>query len=410
MIQTPLSIPEHVISRFFVIGVNFQKANAELRGSFSLSPDNYDNLLHDAHVAGIHSAFAVSTCNRTEIYGFVHHAGELFDLIVKHTGADAEQFRSVSYCLQGDDAIQHLFKVAAGLNSQIIGDYEILGQIKTAVVRAQQHKVIGPIMDRLINFVLQCSKKIKTTTALSTGTVSVSFAAIEWMRSLPNYADRKILVYGTGKFGRNLIKNIRTYLPSNEVSIINRTDLVAEEIAVTHQLTFIPHQQLATAVDAADIVIVCTNAGEYTIHPKFFTTQKQRVLMDLSVPTNVDPAAGAIYGNTLLNVDEISIILAKTLRKREAEIPKALTVINESKAEFRGWLSQYRHASMISDAKQKLETLSLCPFLEASAINNWQDLQIKKTVNKLAVNLKTRQEKGCQFISAYHEFLNHQSA
>ena len=167
------------IENFWVVGVNYKKTDSSVRGSFAVNSDQYNHLLSIAPSFGVDEFFILSTCNRTEIYGFADSPEVLTDLLCMVTAGEKAAFEELSYVKNCKEGIAHLFHVAAGLDSQILGDYEILGQIKTAVKTAKGQGFIGPFMERLINSVLQASKAIKTHTALSGGTVSVSFAAVQ---------------------------------------------------------------------------------------------------------------------------------------------------------------------------------------------------------------------------------------
>ena len=148
------------IENFRVVGVNYKKTDASVRGLFAVNNEKYDQLLSVAGEYGLNEFFILSTCNRTEIYGFAEDESQLTDLICSVTTGDKATFEEMAYVKNGRQAIAHLFNVTAGLDSQILGDYEILGQIKTAVKNAKSHGFIGPFMERLINSVLQASKQI----------------------------------------------------------------------------------------------------------------------------------------------------------------------------------------------------------------------------------------------------------
>lgn len=411
---------EHIIGQFCVAGINHTCASAEVRGAFSVDQAIHLQVLEQAKEMGLNSVFVISTCNRTEIYGYAHHACELASLLTKFTKGSLETFMQYSYRLQGNEALQHLFRVACGLNSQIVGDYEIQGQLKQAYSFAMQHEMIGPIMDRTINFVFQASKKIRTNTALSTGTVSVSFAAIEWLQKNGGNKAMKILLVGSGKFGRNVCKNIRHYLPNSTLSITNRTSATGEKLASETGSDFIAYEDLAQACNSHDIILVCTKAMEPVINAAFFMGSTKHIIIDLSVPSNVDAAVAAIPGIQVVNVDEISAITQKTIERRSLEIPKAEAIIADFEAQFVEWLQTYQHAPAIRHIKEKLYLLSgTRPAPACEMATDWQtglpatlaqEEQIKRTVSSLVYNLKTKKEKGCQFITAYHSFLCREAA
>jgi|KBSMisStandDraft_5_1062788.scaffolds.fasta_scaffold00438_15 glutamyl-tRNA reductase len=407
-----LTIPDHIISRLFVAGINYHKTDISTRGLFAVDNEGATQILEEAGAAGIRSAFVLSTCNRTEIYGYCQQDQELTDLLIRHTRASQEQFHELAYRKRGKQALQHLFEVAAGLDSQIIGDNEILGQLKHSVALSREQRMIGPIMDRTLNFAFQAAKAIKTKTQLSTGTVSVSYAAIEWLQKKMHGEVKNILVYGVGKFGRNVAKNIRHYFPNAALAVVNRTDSVAEVFAKETGASWIAFAELNLAVKAANVIIVCTNAGEYTLLPEYFEGMGGKTVLDLSVPLNVHPSVASLPGVSVADVDEVSILMFETMRARKAEVPKAMEMLQEFQQEFFEWLAMYQHSSHIQEMKSKLYSLTglnlqTCEMadghlsLPALELHN----QVNKTVSNLVVNLRTKKEKGCQFIHAYKHFL-----
>ena len=142
------------IYKFCVAGINYKKADAELRSSFAVNNDQYASILKNAPSFGLKEVFVLSTCNRTEIYGLTENVTDLISLLCAETPGSVEVFAKSAYIKKGREAIEHLFDVAAGLDSQILGDYEIVGQIKLAVKFARQHGFLGAYLDRLVNSVL----------------------------------------------------------------------------------------------------------------------------------------------------------------------------------------------------------------------------------------------------------------
>jgi glutamyl-tRNA reductase len=313
--------------------------------------------------------------------------------------------------MQGKEAIHHLFRVAAGLDSQIIGDYEIQGQIKQAVAVARAQNMIGPIMDRTLNFVFQASKKIRATTGLSSGTVSVSFAAIEWLQQKIGHRPLNALVIGTGKFGVNVCKNLLHYLPDISLTISNRTGDKASAIADALQVRTLPYETLATAIDSFDIIVTSTAAKEPIVLPGHFTVSKERFVVDLSVPANVHKSVAELPGMHFANVDDISVILEQTIARRHTEVPNAEAIINDLEEEFYDWLHTYKHTPDIRLFKQHLAAWTNQPACEFSGtlLRSQAEIQelVQTTVNNLVVNLKQKKEKGCYVIEAYQQFLNH---
>src|SRR6478736_8896997 len=152
------------IHKFCVAGINYKKADAELRSLFAIGDQQYISILNNASSFALNEVFVLSTCNRTEIYGFTENADDLVNLLCLETPGDVQTFIKSAYIKKGIEAIEHIFNVGAGLDSQILGDYEIVGQLKTAVKFSKQHDFIGAHLERLINSVLQSSKQIKNQT------------------------------------------------------------------------------------------------------------------------------------------------------------------------------------------------------------------------------------------------------
>jgi glutamyl-tRNA reductase len=223
----------------------------------------------------------------------------------------------------------------------------------------------------------------------------------------------KVLVVGTGKFGRNVCKNLLEYLPASSLTICNRTLETALGLAGDLKAEVLPFEDLPVAINGFDVIIVSTSAAEPVVLKKYMNTAGKKFIVDLSVPVNVEPSVGDLEGITLANVDDISAILDRTIERRKLEIPKAEAIIAAFKSDFYNWLHTYKHAPAIRHIKQQLTDLGRsrshgCELAnEASLSQVYLNELVQETVNNLVVNLKTGGEKGCQFIEAYQRFLNH---
>jgi glutamyl-tRNA reductase len=390
------------LNSFCIAGINYRKSDMSIRGRFSLSPGQVSNVLTQASAMKITGCLALSTCNRTEIYGIANDPDIFVKFLCDNTANQLEDFYSHGYVYHGLEAIEHLFKVASGLDSQIIGDYEILSQIKQAAKVAKEHQCIDSFMERAINYSLQVSKEIKTKTRLSYGTVSVSYAAIEIIKEkVADLSDKKILLVGTGKFGNHVAKNLKDYLPVSDISFTNRTDEKANELAEILNAKFVPYKNLATACNEADIIIVSAASETYTVLPSFFAGEKSRLILDLSVPQNVDPAVKEINGITVLNVDEVSSILDQTISLRRAEIPKATKIIDDTLQSLENWHRLQFNNPLLRMVKSQLFHLN-----ETYHFENSSPEKIHKTVSSLAIQLKVKNNKGCQCINALSNYLH----
>lgn len=397
------------ISNFFVAGINYKKSDASIRGQFAINNDQYANILELAKEDGLDEVFIISTCNRTEIYGFAYCSFQLMELLCSQTAGDFETFKNSAYVKSGIDAVQHVFNVGAGLDSQILGDYEIVGQLKTAVKFAKERCFVGSFTERMINSVLQSSKLIKNNTELSGGTVSVSFAAVQYLRNaVANPSSKNILLLGVGKIGRNTCKNLVDYLDTTNITLINRSPEKAAELASELGLKSAPLENLGEEIKKADIILVATNSPEPTILKEHVEGHGDKLIIDLSIPYNVEEVAQHLPNVRLVNVDELSKLKDETLRRREAEVPKAKAIISELMQEFDDWYEMRKHVPMLKDLKIKLKALyAHTRYIQTTtASTKTIDTQIQRILNETAGKIKERNERGCQYIAALSNFIS----
>lgn len=398
--------------QFYAVGINYKKTEASIRGQFAIGTDQYRALIADAKQAGIAEVMVISTCNRTEIYGLANSAKALVNLLCSKTTGSVETFNQLSYIKKGIEAIEHLFSVGAGLDSQILGDYEIIGQIKQSFKFAKEHGSIGGYMERLVNSVIQASKSIKNNTQLSGGTVSVSFAAIQFLKDhVENISDKKILLLGTGKIGRNTCKNVVDYLNNTNITLINRTEDKAKELADELNLRVGSYELIEHEIKAADVIIVATNAEKPILNKEQFINSSRKVLIDLSIPNNINPTCKELEHISLVNVDDLSKINDATLQMRIDEVPKAKAIINEHIAEFNEWHAMRKNVPVIKAVKSKLIEMQGCGMFINYSNNHHAtssadcNTLIQKVISNMAQNMRKENKGGCNFIEAINEFM-----
>ncbi len=396
-----------------IAGINYKKSDATIRGKYAVSNDQYAALLSKASFYGVSELFVLSTCNRTEIYGVADDVMQLMRLLCSETSGDLDTFTRLSYAKKGSASIEHLFQVAAGLDSQILGDYEIVGQIKQAVKFAREKGFIGSFLDRLVNCVLQSSKMIKNQTALSGGTVSVSFAAVQYIKQkVSNLSGKKILLIGTGKIGRSTCKNLVDYAGNTSITLINRTPEKADLLAKELGLQSAPIERLPEFVQASDIILVATNAAQPSVLVSHLENAGSKLIIDLSIPYNVDPAARQLPNIRLVNVDELSKLKDDTIKKRAAEVPKAQSIIGMHMKEFMDWNEQRKHVPVLKAVKTKLQAitsgeLSMHSYpLPVCYSANDSNERIQKVINMMALKLRRQNSRGCHYIEAINDFMN----
>ena len=340
---------------FYAIGLNYKKADAEIRGHFSVSEEAKLAILQQAKKEGVVSLSVISTCNRTELYGISQHPFQLIKLLCTHTNGTVEEFEKVAYIHKNKAAVSHLFKVGTGLDSQILGDFEIISQLRNAFRLSKNHGVMDPFLERLANAVIQASKRIKNETGISSGATSVSFTAVQFIfNHVQNISEKSILLFGTGKIGRNTCENLIKHTKNEHITLINRTKIKAEKIAGKFNLIVKDYADIQSEIAKSDVLIVATGAQNPTISKELLFLKKPLLILDLSIPKNVSNSVTENEHVTLVHLDNLSSLTDKTLERRASQIPLAEDVINEIETEFNTWAENRKFAPTIKALKLKL--------------------------------------------------------
>ena len=343
---------------FYSVGLSYQKADAEIRGKFSLDAQAKTRVLEQAKEEGIESLIVTSTCNRTEIYGFAEHPFQLIKLICENSNGSVESFQKVGFVYKNQEAINHMFRVATGLDSQILGDFEIISQLKISFNESKTFGLINTFLDRLINAAIQASKRIKNETEISSGATSVSFASVQYIiKNVENIGSKSILLFGTGKIGRNTCENLVKHTKNVHITLINRTKDKAEKLAGKLNLIVKDYSELHLELQKADVVVVATGAQNPTIDKAILNLKKPLLILDLSIPKNVNENVKDLLGVTLIHMDHLSQMTDETLEKRKTHIPAAEAIIEEIKEEFTVWTKARKFAPTIHALKEKLNAI-----------------------------------------------------
>lgn len=343
---------------FYAVGLSFRKADAEVRGKFSLDAQGRAAVLAQAAAEGIESLIVVSTCNRTEIYGFAQHPFQLIKLLCDNSNGSVEEFQRAAFVFKGPEAVEHIFRVGTGLDSQILGDFEIISQIKISFNESKNNGLANAFMERLVNSVIQASKRIKNETELSSGATSVSFASVQYiLNNVEDVQNKNILLFGTGKIGRNTCENLVKHTRNNHIVLINRTREKAEQIAGKFNLVVKDYDLLPLEIEKADVLVVATGAQKPTIDRDILALKKPLLILDLSVPMNVHENVREMDGVTVVHLDDLSKITDSTLENRKKHIPAAESIINEVMEEFNQWTNARKFAPTINALKDKLNAI-----------------------------------------------------
>jgi glutamyl-tRNA reductase len=348
-------------------------------------------LLEQAKTEGIESLIVTSTCNRTEIYGFAEHPFQLIKLICDNSNGSVDAFQKVGFVYKNQEAINHLFRVGTGLDSQILGDFEIISQIKTSFTHSKSLGLANTFMERLVNAVIQASKKIKNETEISSGATSVSFASVQYIiKNVEDIGNKNILLFGTGKIGRNTCENLVKHTKNEHITLINRTKDKAEKLAGKLNLIVKDYSELHLELQKADVVVVATGAQNPTVDKAILNLKKPLLILDLSIPKNVHENVEELEGVTLIHMDYLSQLTDETLENRKLHIPAAEAIIEEIKEEFVTWTKGRKFAPTINALKEKLNAIKVSELdFQSRKIADFNEAQAEIISNRIIQKITT---------------------
>lgn len=294
--------------------------------------------------------FVVSTCNRTVFFLYGAYP-ERIEAEITHTW-DVDLL-DIGYRYIGKKAVQHLFEVASGMDSQIPGDFEIVGQIRRAYNHAKEHRAIDGTVEKLVNEAIHTSRKVKNQTQLSTGTASTSYAAAQLLQEqLPNFETAQILVLGAGEIGLKVAGNLAASRPANGLYIANRTGQRAKDGAARLGIAALPLDQALQNLDSFDAVIGAVAVDEPIVHAAHKVAQGA-MLIDLSIPAAICKEAHS--GDHYYDVDQISTIVQTTVANRTSAIPAARKIVLEEVQKHFEWeVAQYATPTL-QDLRETIE-------------------------------------------------------
>lgn len=382
---------------WIVIGTNFTKADTQVRSNFAITQAKLEDVYSRAADLGMKDFFVLSTCNRTEFYGCAP-ARVMRKLVTDQLNLEPGQLEEFFYSITGYEAIRHLFKVVAGLNSQIIGDYEIVGQVKKAVQLSRQFGLVQTLTDRITSYAFQASKEIKVKTNLSQGKYSVSYAAAELITAYQqNHRVENILIVGTGEMGQAMSRNLKEYFPHVKLSITNRTQAHAQQLADELKADVLAFEKFTTQLNRFDVVITTAESNRYLIGVDDLPENCACLFLDLSIPQVVDPQIKELPRLTHYSVDEISLFHNELIKQRHLEIPKAEQIIEDFIARLVEWQYTFQYTGVILKYKEKMGHI----------IHNGGNptIKIEKSFSGLIRQIKSEGYRGCSVIQTVNELM-----
>jgi glutamyl-tRNA reductase len=378
--------------KFYVVGVSHKTASIDLRGHFSLGDSQLHALFLEAKEKGIKDLLIINTCNRTEIYAWSTADSILVDLLCTHSQGTQKEFNQIGYSLESEIGINHVFRVGTGLESQILGDFEIIGQIKQSFYRSKKMGLAQGNLERLTNSVIQASKRIKTETQISSGATSVAFASVQYiLKNVPDIAQKNILLFGTGKIGANTCENLVKHSQNDHIVLINRTQEKAEKIAGKFPVQVKPFGALTASIRDSDVLIVATSSQKPTVTSDLIYNKKPLLILDLSLPRNVDPELNDRPNTQVIHLDELSQITDATFERRKKFIPQAEQILASVKLEYIEWLTHRKYIPTLKAFREKIKTSPISSELIPEADT---EFMAQKIMGQVAAYLRSNPHKA----------------
>lgn len=356
--ETPeaLNLPEN--THFIALGINHWKAPVAIRENFSMNIKQQSLHLQMLRQRGVEAAMVISTCNRTEIYLKLPDPCALMPMLFEYRGFRKESFLQYGFVKHNFHAIRHLFRVSLGLDSQILGDQQIIHQVKTSYQLSVEYSLADSYLHRLMQHIFQAHKLAQSQTSLSRGAASIAYAAVQQLRTrLESLEDKRILLVGAGHIGKITCQNLVNSGVRNFV-ILNRNRTRAETLAARYHLKVADMARLQDEVAQADIVFVATGADQPILRAEHLPDDAQpRHLVDLSVPRNIDEDVRSVAGVSLINLDELHNITDEAFEQRRASIPQVERLIEKELSEFTAWLQLQKVTPTIKALKSHLNAI-----------------------------------------------------
>jgi len=333
---------------FLCVGLNHETSPLEIRDALVMNEEEMERAIHVLRDrAGAEEALILSTCNRTEVYARGASVADLplfvNDLLREIKGMDLGARGHRLYAYREPDSVRHLFRVASGLNSQVLGEPQIVGQVKDAVTLAARSGGSGPVTERLLDAALRCAKRARTETGIGRGPISSVYAAVNLAtKVLGHLGDKRALVIGSGEMAGLAMSHLMD-VGVGRFTIAARNRERAELLGSRTSARVVTMEAIPVVLPGADIVICATSApGFVVVEPMVRAAMKIRknrpfLLFDLAVPRDIDPLASKLPNVFLHDLDALGAIVSQSLEQRRAEIPKVEAIVEEEVRRFMRW-------------------------------------------------------------------------
>jgi glutamyl-tRNA reductase len=347
-----------------VVGINYKTAPVEIRERLTFNPNELGEAMKRLQTKkSILENVIISTCNRTEVYAVVDqlHTGRYYmkEFLAEWFGMEMEEFVPYLFIYEQEGAISHLFNVACGLNSMVLGETQILGQVRTSFLLGQEENTTGTVFNQLFKQAITLAKRAHSETDIGANAVSISYAAVELAKKIFGSLDKKhVLILGAGKMGELAIQNLHSNGVSN-VTVINRTYEKAQNLAQRFNGEAKTLQELQCALTEADILISSTGSNDFVITRDMMSNVnklrkgKPLFMVDIAVPRDLDPKLAELDGVFLYDIDDLEGIVEANLKERQKAAEKIRILIEAEIMEFNQWVNMLGVVPVISALRDK---------------------------------------------------------
>ena len=353
--------------RLLVVGISHRSAPVELRESVDFTRAGLEAALNALAAKSIGAeAVVLSTCNRAEVYALAESdatADAIGTFFSEYHSIDHAAIAQHLYAHRGPDAARHLFRVASGLDSLVVGEPQILGQVKSAYATASNLHLTGAVTHRLFHSAFAVGKRVRSETGLGEGAVSVSYAAIELAKKIfGNLAGLNVLILGAGEMAELTGVHLRAQ-KVKQITIASRTLASAEQLARALEGQAVPWRDLGVPLAAADIVVTATGATEPVVTQSMvedaMRSRRSRPLfvIDIAVPRDVERAVGDLEQVFLYHMDDLQVIVRENLARRSSELASAEAIVDHEVARFVHWLQAREITPTIVALRQRFEQI-----------------------------------------------------
>ncbi|MDA8122483.1 MAG: glutamyl-tRNA reductase [Deltaproteobacteria bacterium] len=383
------------MSSIVIVGLNHRTAPVEIRERLAFPAEAIGHALRGLIGRGeVAEGVILSTCNRVEVCVLAGEAGKgaaaVKDFLSGHHGIPMEELNGYLYHYDGEEAVKHLFRVSSSLDSMVLGEPQILGQVKDAYGYATEFRAIGPILDKFFNKAFSVAKRVRTETKVASSAVSVSYAAVELAKKIfGNLKDKTVMLIGAGEMCELAARHLLS-AGVKGILVTNRTFERAVKLAEEFKGTAVRYEEILSHLKMADIILSSTGAPHFILKrgdvEEVIRIRKNRPMffIDMAVPRDIDPDANQIDNVYVYDIDDLNNVIETNIEERQREAARAEEIVRAEVRGFFRWLEAQQVTPTIVMLRKKFEEIRNAEVAKALSALGTDDPKTKKVVESLA--------------------------